>query len=123
MHRLRLGRLLEARVKLVVEGARAVHRGHVLRHAGQVGRAVVGIAERAGKLRREVRAAVQPEHGDDAPGEERLDDLCVGIALVAVRATPAPRLAAQDLALEPPKLLAGLDPQLVECSACVGVCL
>ena len=88
VHRLGLRRLLEATVQLVVERPRAVHRGDVLRDARQVRRPVDRVAERRRELRGEVGASVEAEHRDDAPGEERLDDLRVGVAIgaMAVRA-------------------------------------
>ena len=88
MHGLRLGGLLEAPVQLVVERARAVHRRDVLRDAGEVERPVGRVAERGCEVLGEIGAAVEPEHRDDAAGDERLDDLGVRIvvAAVAVRA-------------------------------------
>ncbi len=120
VHRLRLGGLFEASMELVVERARAVHRGDVLRDACEVGRPVLWVAERRGERRGEVGAPVETEHGDDAPREERLDDLGVAIRGVAVRPL-RPRLAAQDLALEPAKILARLDADVVERGAGLSV--
>ena len=104
MHRLRLRRLLETAVQLVVERSRPVHRGDVLRDAREVRRTVGRVAECRRELRGKLDAAVQPEHRDDAAGEERLDDLGVGVApaRAAVRAAGGGRLAPQDLALETP---------------------
>ena len=93
MHGLWLERLLEAPVQLVVQRARAVHRRDVLRDAGEVERAVAGVAERGGEVRGEVGAAVEPEHRDDTARDERLDDLGVGVVRRrrSARASARPR--------------------------------
>ena len=113
MHRLRLRALLEASVELVVERARAVHGGDVLRDACEVGRPALRVAERRGERRSEVGAAVETEHRDDSPREKRLHDLAVAIRGVAVGPL-RPSLATQYLALEPAEILARLDADLVE---------
>ena len=124
MHRLGLGRLLEAPVQLVVEGARAVHRRHVLRDAGEIQRPVGRVAERGRELPGELGATVEPEDRDDASGDERLDDLCVRVAFsVPVRRAATGCLAAEDGALQTTKALAGLDAELVERVAGGRVCV
>ena len=66
-------------------------------------------------MRSEVADAVEPEHGNDATAEDGLHDLGL---LVGVRGTRAgsgqTRVLAQDLALEPLQLGAGLDPELLD---------
>ena len=120
MHRLRLRALFEASVELVVERARAVHGGDVLRDACEVGRPALRVAERRGERRSEVGAAVETEHRDDSPREKRLHDLAVAIRGVAV-CPLRPSLATQYLALEPAEILARLDADLVERGAGLSV--
>ena len=115
MQRARLDGRLEARVQLVVERARALHRRDVLRDAREVDGPIVRNVERARQVRGEVARAVEAEHGHDPAGEQRLHDL----ALLVRRGSPRtgarePGLLAQDLRLELPELRARLDAELLD---------
>ena len=99
MHRLRLHRRLEPAVQLVVERPGAVHGRDVLRDPREVDRKLARVPERRGQLRRQVSRAVEPEHRHDAAGDDRLDDLRLGVALDAVSARDEAGLVAEDRGL------------------------
>ena len=114
VHRLRLDRLLEAPVQLVVERSRPVHRRDVLGDPGEVERPVARVAERGREVRREIGAAVEPEHRDDAARCDRLDDLRIGVPVAPVSPGREPGLVAEDRRLELAHCLARLEAELVE---------
>ena len=122
MQRAGLHRGLEARVELVVQRPRALHRRHVLRDAGEVDGPVVGNRKRRGEVLGEVAGAVEADDGHDPTGEKGPHDL----ALLVRRCTDRPRcearFVAEDLRLEPLELRAGLDSEFVdEAGACILV--
>ena len=84
VHRLRLGRRLEAAVQLVVERAGAVHRRDVLRDAREVERAVARVAERRGEVVRRGR----PPPSSPSTGTTRPATSALTISASASRSPP-----------------------------------
>ena len=65
-------------------------------------------------MRREVRTAIETQHRDDAPGDERLHDLRVRVPLRAVPPGCEPGVVTENRRLEPTNRVAGLQAKLVE---------
>jgi hypothetical protein len=114
VHGLRLDRLLEPLVQLVVERAFALHRRDVLRDAREIERPVVGNVERAHEVRGELLGAVEAEHGDDPPREQRFEHVALPVGHPRGAGCRDPGLVAQDLRLQLLQLRAGLDPELLD---------
>ena len=114
MERAGLDGRLEARVQLVVQRARALHRRHVLRDPREVDRAVVRNRECPREMLREVPGPVEPDDRDDAASEERLHDLALLVGGHRSAAGRESGLVPEDLRLEPLELRAGLDSEFVD---------
>ena len=105
----------ETRVELVVQRPASLHRGDVLRDAGEVDRSVFRHVERSREVGRQIACSVDAEDGYDATGKQRLDDLTLLVR--SGRRRPGrgePGLLPQDLGLELPELRAGLDAELLD---------
>ena len=105
----------ETRMELVVQRTASLHRGDVLGDAGEVDGSVFRHVERARKVGREIACAVEAEDGNDATGQQRLDDLTLLVRSGRWRpGRREPRLLPQDLGLKLPELRAGLDAELLD---------
>ena len=102
----------EQRVQLVVERARALHHGDVLRHARQLGRAS-GIREAVGEPLGQVRD-LGAEHRDEAAGEHGVDDLGQVVLLRRGRARLERGFLAKDRRVELLERRARVDAEPVD---------